>query len=205
MIKKKYAMKFIIFAFQTFLLACASQPQLTREEGLQMRRSYDAVRTRVYHGKCQEEVLTATTKLFSLADRDYFVTPSETGCMAARNWSVYFVIGFVMGKDYWYVTTEKTDAGTKIMIREVTYATGYAGTPTGGGGAQVTALPSLVNPDFIEYDEMRKQPQLYEVFFLRLDYLLGLSDKWVSCDDASVAEYVSIDPLCLVASDKKPE
>jgi len=185
--------------------SCAPQHQYSREEALAMRQQYDEKRTRIYTDRTTQDVLQAVHELFTLADVDYYVTPSESGCMAYRRWSVYFVIGFVMGKDYWYVAATAAENGTKVVIREVTDATGYTGTTTGGGGAQVTTITSMVNPDFIEFEEMQKNHDLYKVFFARLDYLLKQDNsKWVGCDEA-LLKYSAIDPLCLVASDKKPE
>ncbi len=189
-------------------MGCAPQ-RLTREESLTLRKQYDSQRTRIYENVSEEKVLTAVDELFRLADKDYEVSHGQHGCLAQRQWFFYAVLAAASGFDYWYIQTEAVDNGTKIVIREVTIADAVSGNPYTG----VQNMPDgMENIDVFSRVEMENQGALYQVFFARLDYLLGKSEKWIGCNEARVmardfgaASSTWMDPLCTLANDKWPE
>ena len=194
-----------------FTACVGPQQQLSRQESLALRKNYDESRTKVYVGRAQEQVLNAVNRLFTLDDVDYLMSNAESDCMAYRDWMLYFVFGFTAGKDYWYISTKAVENGTQIMIREITSFAAFSATPTGGGGAQVTSIPSMSNPDLIEISEMKTRSELYRLFFQRLDYLLEYGEAtWVTCNEAQQKLFENeisvnlLDPLCLVATDAEP-
>lgn len=197
----------ILFALS--LSNCASQKRLTREEYLSLRNQYDDLRTRTYKGFTKDEVLDSVDKIFRIADTDYSIAYGEKGCIAHRPWTIYLILSITWGKDYWYISVNEKDDATTVRIREITEVNSLAGTPTGGGGAQATAISSMTNPDIIDQNEMKNKEALYTIFFKRLDFFLGLTDEWIDCKKAK--KYVKkyklkghIEPFCLLATDDSP-
>jgi hypothetical protein len=195
----------VIFLAFCLLSACAPQ-KMTRAEVLDLRKKYDEIRTRAYTGKTPEQILVAVDELFALADDDYEVSHTQNGCMAYRNWNAMIQTG----RDYWYVSVTEQNGASKITIREVSDKTAHAFLPTGGGGMQMVTEPSMINPDIIEIKEMKERGRLYNLFFARLDYLLGLGSEWISCPVAikrarkENGKQEDLNPLCWVASDNQP-
>jgi hypothetical protein len=48
--------------------------------------------------------------------------------------------------------------------------------------------------------------KLFELFFTRVDYLLGLSEKWITCKEVDLNHMTDITyyPLCYLANDEIP-
>jgi hypothetical protein len=91
----------IILTALAGLAACASPPQLTREQWL-------AETTRTYPNHTPAQVLDAAREVFVLADGDDFVFgyPDALTMTASRFWMVYAVLSGVSGTDMWRVTVD---------------------------------------------------------------------------------------------------
>lgn len=150
-----------------FLTSCASNRKMSRDEFLKTT-------SRTYENKNPEEVLAAVEKIFMLSDGDdYTFVHTKTGMLANRKWLVYLVFAASTGTDSWNVQTEKTEKGTLVQIyASTTYGT-VAATSNASTGVDTTTIPSTGN--FIQGNS------LYDLFYKRLDYLLGKSDKWTTC------------------------
>ncbi|GAB1254578.1 hypothetical protein [Desulfovibrio falkowii] len=199
-------MKSLIWA--SFVLAifmvngCAPQKPLTPEEIAAERARQMAMVTRVYPDKKPEEVLLASARIFSLADDDYTVSHSPTSIQAQRNWLIYLVISAAMGTDTWIVEVAPEGEGTRVVARHSGQAASVTGMamPTSNGGMSATAVtsPAMQN--------MTTQPAIYQLFFARLDHLMGKRADWVTCKDAGkLFTDGFLDPFCTVANDRTPD
>lgn len=159
-------MKLSIAIFAALLAGCATQKQLTREE-------YVAATTRQYDGVTVEQVADAVEKVFRLADGDDFdIQHTEEGLTASRRWLVYIVIGASAGVDYWTLTAKPSGNG---VLAKINASTQYGNmVPIGQG---VTTMPG--------HNAGIRGTSLYDTFWRRMDYMLGKSDKWTTCEDAS--------------------
>ena len=98
--------------------------------------------------------------------------------VAIRPWSIYLVLAYTAGTDVSTVkasTNEKT-GGTDASV--------YVTTALGGG-----ALPMVVanSGSTVTSPGSRGIPTrgnaIYQLFWERLDYLLGINPEWTSCED----------------------
>lgn len=145
------------------IAGCASKKQMTRAE-------YMAATQRTY-SQTPEQIFTATEKLFRLNDGDdYTITHKKDEMTAIRNWETFYVFAAAAGSDTWTVKTEPAESG-KVRV------TADANTVGGANSGGMKTLPPT-------------GPAVYELFFRRLDYLLGLRKDWTTCDQIK-AEYVA--------------
>jgi len=155
-----------------FLTGCATQQKMSREEFLQATQ-------RTYQDKSPEQIFSASEKLFVLADGDDFTfSHTPDSLLAIRPWSIYLVLAYTAGTDVWTVKASRnektggTDAAVYVttahggsVLPVVVANSGSTATSPGSGG-----IPTRGNA-------------IYQLFWERLDYLLGLNSKWMSCDD----------------------
>lgn len=190
----------IVILLGVVLAGCAtSRPSMTRDEFLSTTQ-------RVYQGVDEHEFYAAAERLFRLSDEDdtSFAYPSEHAMLVERDWSTYLVLAYAAGTHHWRIETEPAPGGLRGRVYASMAASSVTGAPTGGGGASAITTPmtgSMVNT-----------PALYELFWARMDYLLGKSDDWPSCDTwkarlRSDQTYGNIEPLCLGMNtdDRSPE
>lgn len=154
------------------LSGCAIKaPHLTRKEWIE-------VTTREYTGVSNDQVLDASEELFRLADGDDFnISHSQDGLYASRNWMVYVVFTAVMGTDYWLVKTTPTPNGIKVSVQVNTQA--GAITPMATTGGDLTATSTTLGGMPID------GKAIYDVFWARMDYLLGKRSNWMTCKEAN--------------------
>ncbi len=177
---KKYLFlaTFAIFMFS----GCAEKvPQLSRDEWIKTT-------TRIYD-KTPDEILNASEKLFKLADGDDFkFQHTETSLMASRSWSIYLVLAASMGTDSWQVQTSKMpDGKTKVSIQATTIAGAILPMATTNSQTySVGTTPTLGG-------EPIPGTALYDLFFSRLEYLMGLKKEWMTCDmaDKKLDEHIT--------------
>lgn len=117
------------------------------------QEEWEKYSTRFYKDKTSDQVINAATKLFLLSDPDdYGFNRFENSLEAVRK---QFNIMSV-SQDRWTLKTYPKKDGTKAMI-------GYiwsAGT----------------------YPSFTQDAGTYQLFWVRMDYLLGLSKDWITCD-----------------------
>lgn len=155
--------------FTLGVTGCATKrPAVSREESL-------AMSSRVFP-RSKEQTLEAAQKVLSLSDGDdYQFQHSAAGFSAQRQWSVYLVLAAVMGTDFWAVRTSGVVDETRVELEVGTSAQGLTPMATTSPGTySVGTLPS--NAALVQ------GPALYELFFARMEYLLGLRADWPSCD-----------------------
>ena len=156
-----------LIATMLFAAGCATKPTMTREAFL------DAT-TRTY-AKSPDEILNAAQKVLQLADGDDFnFSHSEDGMAASRNWMIYLVFSAAFGNDVWQVkTTKQPDGKTKVFVSASTNPGGTVA-PLGNG---VATLPGTAG-------NAVQGTALYDLFYSRLEYLMGLNKEWITCRDS---------------------
>lgn len=142
------------------LSACATpeRPAMSKEERT-------AVTSRLYDGKTRDDVFRAAETLFRLADEDDFKISYPGGNMVAiRPWIVYMVLSAMSGTDVWTIMVDDTPSG--VLAR-----------------ADVqTTIPSMVS----KYSGGAvKGTAIYDIFWARMDFLLGKSGHWMTCEESN--------------------
>lgn len=186
------------------VVGCAKRgPTQTREEFL-------AMASRSYEGVSREQALAAAEKVLVLADgEDFKFQHKPEGFLAARRWFVYMILAAARGTDVWEIRAEdQADGAVKVyaFINSDSSGTSGALLPTTSGGmaagtvnsTHATGAPVL-------------SASVYELFWARMDYLLGRRADWMTCKESNArveANKVSgtNEPLCSVTTvDKLPE
>lgn len=158
----------VVMALMTLLVGCVTRPTMSREE-------YLSTTQRTYENKSQNDVLNAAEKLFILSDADdYKFHHTDNSLNASRHWLVYLVIAASMGTDNWIIQTNEVKGGTKASAMVSTSAGAIGATYINNNPGTITT-PST--------GTLATGPAVYELFWARMDYLLGKSDKWMTCDD----------------------
>jgi hypothetical protein len=151
------------------LAACATPPQLTREQWL-------TETTRVYPDHTPAEILDAAREVFVLADgEDFgFAYPDDRSMIATRPWSIFVLLSATTGSDVWRFWV--SDHGiARVNVQSQCTSINQCGPVT--------------------------TPEVYELFWGRMDYLLGKSEIWETCagHGGTTWEYANgIEALCSV-------
>lgn len=167
------------------LCGCAvPPPQMSRQEALSTTQRH-------YQGVTQDRILQLVESIFDLSDEsDYTYAHTADGLKASRRYDVYLIFIAPSGNFVWDVRAVPDQDGVLVTVQVEEHA--------GGIGIQTsTELFNTVNP--------------YNMFWERLDYLLGKNDHWPTCDEAEAAVghkplYVNqLRPWCYYTDDKRPD
>jgi hypothetical protein len=157
--------------------ATAAEP-LSREEQLALTsRSYP---------RDPETVFVAAEKLFRLADKpkDLTITyPDERSMLVIRRYTAV-----ILSVQYrWAISVMPESTGSRIRVSLSTGASGPLSRPGAG--------TTTVSPDVIQ------------LFYSRMDALLGQGGQWQTCDDYKRMhpKHTIIDALCAGAEDQRPD
>jgi len=168
-------MRFLLCIAALVVAGCATNAPLTRQEALQAT-------TRTYAGVTQEQVIGAAERVLRLADGDDFAFAHRPdGFLASRGWSVYLVLGASVGADTWVLSTSTRPDGAVFASVEVG-TSAAAVTPmatTTPGTWTAAALPAGATPV--------QGRAVYDLFWSRVDYLLGLRETWPTCKESDAA------------------
>lgn len=141
---------------------------------------YENVVTRTYPVE-PVEALAKARQIFELNDRsDYtFSYTDEYRLRAERKWFVYLVFWYADGLDTWEVSALPVSGGTAMRA---------------DARRDDMTVPGVA---------------AYELFYARMDYLLGIGDQWVTCDDQydRIADGVTwgrIGNLCELTDEETP-
>jgi len=169
---------------------------------------------RVYLDKSSEEVLAAATRIFQLAGGDYLVTRTSDGLIAHRAWSPLTPGENAArdGSDTWQLVVRNVtmcvggpSVGTLEVVEgdpnwEVRGRTNTCGDLVPGLKLSVYHVSGVYSQGLIPSECFSSpvfkpavswfttSPAVYDLFFLRMDYLLGQSAQWPTC--ASYSEYI---------------
>lgn len=181
---------------------CAlNQKKMTREEFLQVTR-------KTYQEVTPEQIFEASERLFILTDGDDFnFQHTPDSLIANRPWSIYMVLAATSGTDAWVVKATKnpdtglTDASVFVTIY---YGGGMSPMFMGNSASVVTSPAGGGTPPL--------GTATYKLFWDRLDYLLGKTPTWTTCEDidnavASGEVWGDAGPLCNVMNikDQRPD
>jgi len=147
-----------VLAIAFLLAGCATAqlPQLSRQEWM-------ALKTRTYHNVTSEQAYQAAERLLRLADPDDVKASYDADgrLRMVRTWAMWTGFFWVTqyGADIWLFDARPVADGTRMTV----------GVTRGGeSGAQpITGLDD--------------DPGVYELFWARMDYLLGRSTVWLTC------------------------
>ncbi|MCX5592850.1 hypothetical protein [Alcaligenes endophyticus] len=153
------------------LSGCAAPPpKMSRAEYL------DAVQ-RSYEGKSSEDVFAAAEKVLTLMDGDDFTFHhSADSVTGMRSWLVFALLIVVDGVDTWTIKAVDTPTGTNATVSVATSTASAIAAPTGGAG--VSSSDSGATPGQVS------GTALYDLFWARMDYMLGTRSDWMTCDQA---------------------
>lgn len=156
---------------QTIDRARKSRPAaLTREEWLQ-------VTSREYLGVTIDQAVSAAEEVLRLADGDDFkIFHADDGFHATRNWTIYLVLAAATGTDYWRVTAQEIDGGVKLSVQVNTQSQAISAMPTTSGAWAAFTGPLAGRPV--------EGTAIYDLFWGRMDYLMGLRPDWMTCEMA---------------------
>lgn len=150
--------------------ACASgkrPPPLPEEE-------WDAAHNRHYEDLTQAEFYAAAEEIFQLADGDDFTFANDVTeknqLVATRSYHIFAVFVAVDGEDAWYLRAVPRDGGIDGNVRIFRRS-------------KTTDGKWFSNQD---RDSLRSIAAL-EMFWARMDYVLGRSDQWPTCDEVAAA------------------
>lgn len=152
---------FWVLLIVSFLTACASNPKLSNEE-------YKTLTNRDYTGVTKDQVLQAANDLLRLADGDDFkIERTQESLTATRRWREYVVISYEWGDDYWNVKTHSMNNSVTATV-QISRKVGYSGN---------LVYLSMNHPDYII-----NGTAIYDLFWARMDYLLGKRPDWMTCE-----------------------
>lgn len=153
------------------LAGCATpRPQMTREEWLQTTG-------REFQGVTKDQALAAAEKVLRLADGDDFVIAhNEEGFRASRRWIVYLVFAAAVGTDYWELKASPAPGGVRVTVAVSQDSQALTPTATARGDWVATTGPMAGSPVMGN--------ALYDLFWARAEYLLGLREDWMTCPQA---------------------
>lgn len=170
------------------LTGCAATgPTMTREQ-------WAAVVERDYPHVSRTQAFDAAERLLELADeKDVQFVRKDSMFEAFRDWSKYAVLWGSSGSDYWTVFAREHEGGVHLTaqvsrLEQVVTVSFPAGpTPVASIGDMA---PASVQGSAI-----------YDLFWARMDYLLGRRADWPTCKEAKARisrreARGSIDPLC---------
>ena len=205
---------FVLMLLAGLVLGCAAKDVPLQKESMNECERLVKMTERVYLDKSPEEVLAAATRLFQLAGGGYAVTRTADGLTAHRTWSPVAAgkDAPLDGTDTWQMVVKEVTVCKGGST--VGYIEPVQGDPTQQAhgrmndcGATVPGIklavyhmPEIYAQNLIPSEcfsspvfkpsvsKFTTSPALYDLFFLRMDYLLGKSTQWPSC--ASYGEYV---------------
>jgi hypothetical protein len=161
----------------SLLISCAT-PQKKLS-----REEWLNLTTHKYDSVSKEDVFKAIEKIFVLADEsDTTFTHSPDSIKAVR-WTAPFPVHIWY---HWDCFVNQSENGVVVRVSISTTAHGFG-------------VPGGMTPYNSE--------DVYKLFFSRLNYLLGESSKWYSCDEykRENPKHTTLEALCMLSEDKQPD
>lgn len=157
-----------------FLVACAHKPQLTLEQlDAQIAQNKKSA-IRLYKGKTIDQVRSASRNVLYLLDPpDMQFDVPDNELLATRFSTFYAVFSVGYGRDWYSVTMKKTPDGVESKF-------GLA------DQMNVGPFPSFIQPSFRSNIPVsaHDNPADFKLFHDRVEYVLGISSAWPTCEQA---------------------
>lgn len=199
---KKLLLTLVVAGMCFGMVGCATQKPLTPEEIAAERERQIQMTTRIYEGKTPDEVLHSADMVFRLADDNYIIyyeglSYHQGLSLQAQRRSV---IDAARATETWVVQFFYVKNGTKVVAM-------HSGQEQASidlsseffGGVGVTAGTGPMT-------NMTTSPAIYQLFFARLDKLLGKNPNWITCKEAKkLFTDGNLDPFCKAATDTTPD
>lgn len=165
------------------------------------REEWLAATTRVYHGIDRKRILDAAETILKQADPERFkISHSVDSLYATRDWSFYFVFGNAFASESWEIRTYGDEKALTVWPLVTVYR--QTDLPIPPAGMRVGKLEPLDDENPYRHVALTNNggqssgikpmvgrvvygTALYELFFARLDYLLGLRSDWMSCVESN--------------------
>jgi hypothetical protein len=148
-------------AMALVLAACGAAPPQIMD-----RQDYLAEATRIYQHESKERVLEAAEAIIRTSDpQNVDMRYTDDGFTAIRRYFIYAVIAAARGQEKWELHTEERPNAVEASLSisdEGTSASGYSAE---------------------HYDMSMNSIPLYRLFWKRMDYMLGRTADWPSCDE----------------------
>jgi hypothetical protein len=177
-----------VWGLAALLAGCGTTAPVMKPE------QWTAVVERDYPHVTPTQAFDAAERLLALADEDDVqFTRSETLFEAFRDWSKYAVLHSSAGSDYWTLAAREHEHGVKLVVQ----VSRIERSVTVGFPAGSTPVANVGNMDSAPIEGSA----VYDLFWARMDYLLGRRADWATCEDAKAAiarreTHGSVDPLC---------
>lgn len=165
---------------------CATPRTMTQAE-------WDLSLTRTFHTATRDQVLAAARNVLQSADpADFRFAPTEDGLQATREWSWFLLIAATRGWDTWTVTTKETPTGVRARVHLSVVTSDINGAVVNGVAMPITTTGQTPTVD---------GTAIYDLFWARVEYLLGQRDAWMTCADSNARQKSGIvwgsnEPLC---------
>jgi hypothetical protein len=153
---------FLVAAFAAALGACAAAPHQIVD-----RSDFLAEATRLYQGETTERVIDAAQRVIRQSDpKNVEFRNTLNGFAALRRYFVYAVVASARGREKWEFTADRDPSGAikaGLTISDAGEVYGNGRTP---------------------YENAMVSVPLYRLFWSRVEYVLGRSNDWPTCEDA---------------------
>ena len=182
----------VAFFAVTIFCGCASNARVMSQSELKTTAA------RTIPGVTKKQVIAATHELWRLADgSDFTIADTEYGVGARRFWQVYVVLATWAGVDFWRVKATEDNGATTVSMEISTKA--------------APMIFSLGEPGQTELGDQYGGNAIYNLYFSRLEFLLGKRETWTDCTQAKAKIrtgewWGDVDPLChsLNTNDHRP-
>jgi len=171
-ISPSFKIHIFIVMISLSISSCAVQPKLVS------RADWISATTRDYENVTKDEVLESADYLLRLVDgNDFSIAHQTDSLQARRQWVSYVLIFGGFGTDYWDIRASEVNGKIKTSVIVSTQSQTAGATEISISGGTPSLSPS--------FGDAIKNPAVYKLFWARMDYLLGKSDVWLTCSDAS--------------------
>ena len=158
-------------------VGCAHKPEMTLDQLDAALAKNKQASTRVYPVSDIEKVRGASQKVLVLLDPpDMKFDVRDSELLATRFSTYYAVFSFGFGRDWYSISMKKTLNGVQSTF-------GLEGQMLGG---LPPAIPVSFKSDIPV--SAHSNPADFKLFHDRVEFLLGLREKWPTCDEAKKSQ-----------------
>ena len=175
---------FLLIMF-VFITGCGSTNHLTIAEQIAKNEKEKEMSKYFFNDVNKIQVAGAIEKVLRLSDgNDYSISYQESKIDVKRTSVIYLVFYAGIKNDRWEIFLEEKNNGVYVSIK--TYVSSQE---------MVAVFPER---EIVKGD-------LYNLFFNRIEYILGRNTKWQSCEEVEkLNPNIDYSLLCFMATDTNP-